>query len=103
MMYEKIGERFRHSKIVWQKHALQRMMERGITRGEVKEALLNGEIIENYPDDSPFPSMLIAWVDNKPLHVVVAFDRQCEEIYVITVYRPDLRYFETDMKTRRKR
>jgi len=33
--------------IEWQRHALERMMERGISRETVKEVLLKGEIIEN--------------------------------------------------------
>jgi len=36
------------------------------------------------------------------LHVVVAYDQVNEMAFVITVYRPDLEYFEQDFKTRRK-
>lgn len=32
-------------------HSLERMIERSITRKEVEEAILNGEIIEDYPKD----------------------------------------------------
>jgi len=34
------------------------MMERGISRKIVKKILLSGEIVENYPDDKPYPSAL---------------------------------------------
>jgi hypothetical protein len=44
--------------IEWQRHALERMMERKIPREAVKEVLKNGEIIEDYPDDKPYPSAL---------------------------------------------
>ena len=37
----------KNGNIEWQRHALERMMERGITRKLVKEVLVNGEIIEN--------------------------------------------------------
>ena len=38
------------------------MLERGISRSEVFEALLSGEEIENYPNDTPFPSALfLGW------------------------------------------
>lgn len=42
----------------WQRHALERMMERGISRNTVINVLLAGEVIEDYSDDKPFPSAL---------------------------------------------
>ena len=42
--------------IEWQRHALERMMERGISKETVIETLLNGEVIEDYPDEMPYPS-----------------------------------------------
>ncbi|MBI5203641.1 MAG: DUF4258 domain-containing protein [Nitrospirae bacterium] len=89
--------------IEWQRHSLERMLERGISRAMVKEVLLSGEIIENYPNDKPFPSALFAgWIKEKPLHVVAAFDAQSNYCFVITAYRPDLEHFESDYKTRRQ-
>ena len=41
-------------------------------------------------------------VDGVPLHVVVAYDEMNRTVYIITVYRPDERYFEEDLITRRK-
>ncbi len=52
-----------NSKIIWRKHALQRMFERDIKRHEVLETILNGKIIKNYRDDKPFPSFLIEGED----------------------------------------
>lgn len=48
-----------NSKILWTKHCLERMHERDISRADVKNCILTGEIIENYPDDYPNPSCLI--------------------------------------------
>jgi hypothetical protein len=90
------------AKLVWRKHALERMLERGITRAEVNEVLRIGEIIEQYEDDRPFASALLCVVRDLPLHVVVALDRTTRDIYVITVYRPDLTHFTPDYKTRIK-
>ncbi len=46
----------------------------------MKQTILNGKIIEDYSDDYPFPSVLIAYVDkNKPLHVLVAYAVVCEQ------------------------
>ena len=93
----------KNGNIEWQRHALERMLERGISRAMVKEVLLSGEVIEDYPNDKPFPSALFAgWSKEKPLHVVAAFDAQSSYCFVITAYRPDLEHFESDYKTRRQ-
>jgi len=36
------------------------MMERGISRAWVKQAIASGGIIEQYPADYPVPSLLLA-------------------------------------------
>lgn len=60
--------------IIWQKHALQRMMERKISREDVKKAIIEGTVIESYTGDKPFPGVLIAHVNRGiSLHVVAAF------------------------------
>ncbi len=37
------------------KHATIIRLERGVAIAELEQALLNGEIIERYPDDKPYP------------------------------------------------
>ncbi len=89
------------TEIFWQKHALQRMMERGISRKAVKFAIENGMVIEKYEDDKPFPSFLVACIKQpKPLHVVISVD--AKKLYVITAYYPDSNHFEDDFITRKK-
>jgi hypothetical protein len=78
-------------------------MERGISRHDVKEVLLAGEVIEEYSADFPCPSILMLGKPGKtPLHVVAAFDSVLETLYVITAYCPDAAHFLDDNKTRRK-
>lgn len=62
-----------------------------IYEGEVHEAVLNSEVIEEYPDDQPYPSVLIlgCTLTNRPLHVVCAYDSEEDTAVVITVYHPD--------------
>jgi hypothetical protein len=89
--------------IDWRRHALERMMERGISRETVKKVFLAGEIIEDYPDDKPYPSALfLGWVDGEPFHIVSALDSESGYCFVITAYKPDVEHFEPDYKTRRK-
>ncbi len=58
-----LEDTIKKDRIEWQRHALEKMMERSISRRAVKEVLLRGEIIENYPDDKPYPSALfLGWI-----------------------------------------
>ena len=93
----------KQSKIKWYQHALERMQERDISRADVKNCIMGGEIIEDYPDDFPHPSCLVFGyaVNNKIIHVVVSMDK--ENIGIITVYYPNTEKFESDLKTRKER
>lgn len=90
--------------IEWSKHSLRRMLEQGISRAAVKHVICKGELIENDPGDTPFPSGLFfgMW-QNQPLHAVVAYDTVNQIAFLITAYRPDKVHFEADFKTRRKK
>ncbi len=104
MVIEKIKSAVIKGNIAWQKHALERMLERRIARNSVKKVLLAGELIESYLDDKPYASYLVAGGDDSEIyHVVVAYDEKSETCFIITVYRPDLKYFESDLKTRRRK
>lgn len=89
------------TQFIWRKHALERMLQRSISRSEVIQCALYGEIIESYPEDYPYPSNLVLNITSEPLHIVMALDG--EECYVITAYRPNENEFENDLKTRKKR
>jgi hypothetical protein len=100
---ELIQKAIENNSIEWRKHALQRMFERFISRKDVKEIILSGEIIEEYQDDKPFPSALFfKMINNRPLHSVVAFDESEQKLFVITAYEPTFEKFEPDFKTRKK-
>jgi hypothetical protein len=89
--------------IEWSAHALRRMLEQGISRATVKNIICTGELIEDFPDDTPFPSGLFFGIwQNQPLHVVIAYDRPNQNVFLITAYLPDEEHFEVDFKTRRK-
>jgi hypothetical protein len=102
-MLEKIRAACAEGRVQWRNHALERMMERGISRQQVKKILMEGDVIASYQDDSPYPSLLLDGRSGREvLHVVVAFDEAESYCYVITAYRPDREHFENDLKTRRK-
>lgn len=84
------------------RHALQRMFDRGISPEDVRAVLMNGEAVEMYPDDKPYPSMLLlSRVGGRPLHVVVAQDAAVGDCFVVTVYEPDATLWHEDFKKRR--
>ena len=86
---------FNSDRIIWKKHALQRMAERDISRVEVLETVVSGECIEYYVDDFPFPSALFSKIVNdRPIHVVAAIDEEQKWGFIITVYEPDLQHFQ---------
>lgn len=99
-LIRKIAEKDR---IAFKKHSVMRMRERGIYADEVKNIMLHGEIIEEYPEDRPFPSCLVFGFTEKqkPVHVVIAIDADDQIIWVITVYSPSKEEWEDGFRRRK--
>ena len=91
------------SRLAFRVHAIQRMYQRSVSEAEIRHVISTGEMIEEYPDDTPYPSRLVlGWYGSQPLHVVVADNVDDQENVVITVYEPDPKEWEPDWKRRRK-
>lgn len=89
-------------RLIFRVHAAQRMIERDISVGEVRDALRDAEVVEDYLDDQPYPSrLMLGWVNNRPLHLVVAYNREDRMVIIVTVYEPDPSQWEPDFKQRR--
>jgi len=89
-------------RLVFRVHAIQRMFERRIMEEDVREVVENGETIEHYPEDSPYPSRLIlGWQGSRPIHVVVADLKEQNELIVVTVYEPDPALWQPDFRRRK--
>ena len=103
MQLKLIKESIAKGNVEWKKHVVQRIIERGIARSAVLEVLLEGEVIHNYPDDSPCPSALFfGLIAERPIHVVAAYDENSQITHIITAYEPSLGFFMDDFKTKRK-
>ena len=77
------------------------MFERKITADEVRYALETGVVIEEYPDDIPYPSRLIlGCYKGRIIHVVAAYNILDGEIIVVTVYEPDPSEWDQECKKR---
>ena len=82
-------------------HSVQRMFERGISHSQVLEIVEKGEVIKEYPEDKPYPGVLIlGFVEGRPIHVVVGKDDQNGICYIVTVYEPDPTIWGEDFKER---
>ena len=83
-------------------HAAKRLEQRGIFLKDVISCIMNGEIIEQYPDDYPYPSCLILGmsIEDKYLHVVIGNHES--DLFLITAYFPSFDKWESDFKTRKE-
>ena len=79
------------------------MFERGIRHDDVRKVLEQGRVIEEYPDDKPYPSCLIlGWAGNRPIHVVKAENQEENQTIIATVYEPDMFVWEPGFERRRE-
>ncbi len=83
---------FEEDTVLITNHASERFRQRSIRMRDIREGVLTGEIIEQYPEDHPFPSCLILGYtcDKRP------------GSRIITAYIPDFEKWEADLKTRKE-
>jgi len=74
------------------------MRQRQIRLDDIKYAISEGEIIEQYIDDYPFPSCLI---NSEDMHIVCSIHEG--HLYIITAYRPSPEQWETGGKIRKEK
>ncbi|MBQ7705529.1 MAG: DUF4258 domain-containing protein [Selenomonadaceae bacterium] len=98
---ERLREYFTGDKIFVTEHAAERFHQRNIRIRDIRSAVNCGEIIEQYPNDYPYPSCLILGKssEGKNLHVVLSDEGNSSRI--ITAYFPDADKWSEDLKTRR--
>ena len=83
-------------------HAAKRLEQRGIRINDVLCCIMNGNIIEQYPTDYPYPSCLVLGtaVNGRVMHTVVGCDQK--RIWIITAYYPDKDKWSSDFKVRKE-
>ncbi len=102
MMIDWIREQVKKGNYQLKVHAIERASLRGIDPLDVKEALLSGKIIENYPRDARGESCLVYGTnkDGKDIHVVCGMAH--DTLWIITVYVPDSEEWIGAVERRRK-
>ena len=88
MQAENIRYKIRSGEYRLSDHAVRQMIKRSIARHDLEEAVLSGEIIEDYPEDKYSPSCLIYGLTKtgRNLHVQLSCP---PTVIIITVYEPD--------------
>ena len=82
------------------RHAIQKMFQRNVTKPEIDNVISEGKIIKEYPEDSPLPSfLLLGFNNNRPLHLVIAFNKSGNICIIITVYEPDPRLWKNNFRS----
>jgi len=88
--------------LIFRLHAIKRMFERKVDADDVRHILETGEVIEDYPTDTPYPSCLVlGWRGIRPLHIVVAYNTMDNETIIITAYEPDSKQWNGSFIRRR--
>lgn len=101
-MIEAIRKKIVPGEYEYSQHAVDQSIVRRIAVSELREAIINGDIIEDYADDKYGPSCLVAGktVAGRPLHVQVSYPTR-PLIKIVIVYEPDPAKW-IDFKRRRR-
>ena len=75
-----------------------------ISISEVVEAAKSVKLLEEYPEDTPYPSALLLGftLTERPIHLVCAFDEDGSLLIVITIYHPDPERWIKNMERKMK-
>jgi hypothetical protein len=104
MNIEDIKKSINNHRIRITDHADEEAEADGLTFDEIFFSVSNGEIIEKYSTDKPYPSCLIygQTFGGDPVHSVWAFNEENRWSVLITVYRPDPTLWVNFRKRRKK-
>jgi hypothetical protein len=89
-MIEEIRERVKQNKFEFSQHAVDQSILRQITVQELREAIAQGKIIEDYPNDKYGASCLLLGftANNRALHIYSSYPSR-PLLKIITIYEPD--------------
>jgi hypothetical protein len=88
--------------LLFRAHAVQRMFERRVSTGRVRQAVETNDVVEDYSSEMPEPSrLLLAFQGKYPFHVVTSEDVIKRQITIITVYLPSSGTWRKDFRSRR--
>ena len=99
---ESLRKYYSEDNVFMTEHAAERFRLRGIKVRDIQCALRQGEIIEQYPDDYPFPSCLVYGTDSKGRVLHICMSDEGTSSRIITAYYPDSDKWTDDLKVRKE-
>jgi hypothetical protein len=104
MKLEEIIDAIHNSRIRITDHADEEAQADDLSFNEIFVSVFQGEIIEDYRDDKPYPSCLIygETFNNDVIHSVWGYNEENQWAVLITVYRPDAELWINGKKRRKK-
>jgi len=89
MDIEEIKKKIRNDEYQISFHAEKERYAEDISIDNMEKAILNGQILEDYPDDPRGPSCLIlGYSQDRPIHIVCGYTSYKDWVRIITVYIP---------------
>jgi hypothetical protein len=97
-----IRQKIANDEFEFSKHAVDQSILRRIRVQEIRQAIANGQIIEDYPDDKYGPSCLILGFTaaQRPIHIQCSYPTR-PLIKIITLYEPDPQRWNDQFTQRR--
>lgn len=101
---EAIREKINQNNFELSKHAVDRSIIRNIRIVEIKEAISQGKVIEDYPDDKYGASCLIVGFTKgeRPLHIQCSYPSR-SLIKIITIYQPSSQHWNNNFTKRKSK
>lgn len=93
-----------NEKILWSFHAVKKLRIEELRKSQIEDALKNCVLVEDYHVvGRPLPDCLVlGFINEEPVHVVVALDEDFDRILIITVYKPSTERWGDGWKKRKK-
>ena len=103
-MIKDIKKSFKNKRYEYSLHAVDQSILKHISCKEILEAIAEGEVIEDYPDDKYGPSCLVFGVTalGRPLHIQCSYPSR-PKVKIITVYEPSPEEWENCVKRRNRK
>ncbi len=100
-LIEEIRQKVTDEQFEFSKHAADQSILRKIQVQEVREAIANGQVIEDYPNDKYGPSCLINGLtqDQRTIHVQCSYPSR-PLVKIITLYEPNPQRWNNDFTQR---
>ncbi len=99
---EQLRKYYQEDAVFVTEHAAERARQRGIKARDIRHAVETGLIIEQYPEDYPYPSCLILGKNMRGQSIHVCMSDEGSASRIITAYYPDSTKWNSDYSERKE-